>query len=90
MKGTLTHFMVEPFVPHAASDEYYVCIQTKKNGDEILFHHAGGVDVGDVDAKAARMLVPVATLPTTDDITKALLQSVCLRANTLSLRRLPL
>lgn len=26
-KGILSHFLVETFVPHAQSDEYYYCIQ---------------------------------------------------------------
>lgn len=25
--GILDHFIVEPFVPHKQSDEYYICIQ---------------------------------------------------------------
>lgn len=25
--GVLDHFIVEPFVPHAQSDEYYICLQ---------------------------------------------------------------
>lgn len=37
--GTLTHFIVEPFLPHAASDEYYVCITSHRTGEDILFHH---------------------------------------------------
>jgi ATP citrate (pro-S)-lyase len=28
-------------------------------GDWILFTHEGGVDVGDVDAKAEKLLIPV-------------------------------
>jgi len=55
--GVLDHFIVEPFVPHAQEDEYYICIVSKREGDEILFHHEGGVDVGDVDAKAVRTLI---------------------------------
>lgn len=27
VSGILDHFIVEPFVPHDASDEYYICIQ---------------------------------------------------------------
>lgn len=27
VSGILDHFIVEPFVPHAQSDEYYLCIQ---------------------------------------------------------------
>lgn len=31
----------------------YICIYTVRNYDIILFHHQGGVDVGDVDAKVS-------------------------------------
>lgn len=27
VSGVLDHFIVEPFVPHAQSDEYYLCLQ---------------------------------------------------------------
>lgn len=27
VSGILNHFIVEPFVPHAQSDEYYICLQ---------------------------------------------------------------
>ena len=52
VSGLLNTFLIEPFVPHDQSDEYYVCIQSNRMGEEILFYHAGGVDIGDVDAKA--------------------------------------
>lgn len=39
--GRLTHFLVEPFVPHPQSDEYYVCINSVREGEGILFYHAG-------------------------------------------------
>lgn len=56
-QGQLTHFILEPMVPHKQEEEYYVCIQSHRYCDEIYFHHEGGVDIGDVDAKAARMSV---------------------------------
>ena len=59
VSGVLDHFLVEPFWPHAQSDEFYICINNKRQGDEILFHHEGGVDVGDVDSKAIHHLVPL-------------------------------
>jgi ATP citrate (pro-S)-lyase len=59
VKGKLDHFIVEPFVPHASDDEYYICIQSDREGEEILFYSAGGVDVGDVDAKASRLSVAI-------------------------------
>lgn len=55
--GILDTFIVEPFVPHEQSDEYYVCINSNRDGEEFLFCHEGGVDVGDVDAKADRLQV---------------------------------
>ena len=40
--GRLEHFIVEPFLPHEASDEYYVCVQSIREADEILFYHEVG------------------------------------------------
>ncbi|KAE9389757.1 ATP-citrate synthase [Gymnopus androsaceus JB14] len=59
VEGPLTSFILEPFLPHPANTEYYVCINSDRAGDTILFTHEGGVDVGDVDAKALKLLVPV-------------------------------
>lgn len=56
--GTLNNFIVEPFFPHPAETEFYVCINSAREGDYILFTHEGGVDVGDVDAKALKLLIP--------------------------------
>lgn len=58
-KGVLKHFLVEPFVPHKQEEEFYVCVYATREGDHVLFHHQGGVEVGDVDAKALRLMVPV-------------------------------
>lgn len=57
--GYLRNFLVEPFVPHPQETEYYICIQSVREGDWIFFTHEGGVDVGDVDAKAEKLLIPV-------------------------------
>ena len=59
VKGSLDHFIVEPYVPHETSDEYYICIQSDRDGEEILFCAQGGVDVGDVDSKALRLHVEI-------------------------------
>ncbi|KDO33934.1 hypothetical protein SPRG_01813 [Saprolegnia parasitica CBS 223.65] len=74
--GVLDHFIVEPFVPHASTDEYYLCLQSNRLGEEILFHHEGGVDVGDVDAKALRLQIPLEVTPTVDEIATQLLFNV--------------
>jgi len=57
--GILDNFIIEPITPHTDDEEVYVCIQSHRPYDEIYFYHQGGVDVGDVDAKAVRMQIPV-------------------------------
>ncbi len=59
MSAQLTHFIVEPFIPHREEDEYYLAIRSTREGAEILFHHQGGVAVGDVDDKAKRLAVGI-------------------------------
>jgi ATP citrate (pro-S)-lyase len=71
--GLLDHFIVEPYVKHDQDDEYYVAITSVREGDNILFYHRGGVNVGDVDEKAEKMLVPIGSFPSADDIEKNLL-----------------
>ncbi len=74
--GQLTHFIIEPMVPHKETDERYVAIMSTKTGDTILFYHEGGVNVGDVDAKASRLEVPIGAFPTKAEIEKRLLGKV--------------
>ncbi len=74
--GQLTHFIIEPMVPHKEQDECYVAIMSTKTGDTILFYHEGGVNVGDVDTKASRLEVPIGTYPTSSEVEKALLAKV--------------
>lgn len=58
-------------------EEAYVCIYSHRKGDTILFHHQGGVDVGDVDAKALKLEVPVgADIPSSSELTEKLLVNV--------------
>ncbi|KPI38204.1 putative ATP-citrate synthase subunit 2 [Cyphellophora attinorum] len=76
--GTLSQFLVEPFVPHPQDTEYYININSVRDGDWILFTHEGGVDVGDVDAKAEKVLIPVdlKNFPSHQELAKALLKNV--------------
>ena len=76
VQGKLDHFIVEPFLPHEQSDEYYICIQSHRDFDEILFYHEGGINVGDVDAKAVRLQIKVGHLPTEDEIQTGILTKV--------------
>ncbi|KAL1914158.1 uncharacterized protein VTP21DRAFT_10808, partial [Calcarisporiella thermophila] len=57
--GILKTFLVEPFIPHPSNTEYYICINSVREGDNILFTHEGGIEVGDVDAKAQKLLIKV-------------------------------
>lgn len=74
--GKLRSFIIEPFIPHKEDEEAYVCIYSHRSADTILFHHQGGVDIGDVDAKALKLEVPVNRTVTVDDIEKNLLVNV--------------
>ncbi|KAG5660588.1 hypothetical protein HG530_008852 [Fusarium avenaceum] len=76
--GVLRQFLVEPFVPHPQDTEYYININSVRDGDWILFTHEGGVDVGDVDAKAEKLLIPVdlAEYPSNEEIAATLLKKV--------------
>ncbi|KAM8876012.1 ATP-citrate synthase isoform 1-T1 [Synchiropus picturatus] len=75
-KGVLRNFLIEPFVPHAQEEEFYVCIYATREGDHVLFHHEGGVDVGDVDMKAQRLMVAVDDKLTEDQVSSLLLAHV--------------
>lgn len=76
VSGILDHFIVEPFVPHAQSDEYYICIQSYRSNDEILFYHEGGVEVGDVDSKGLRLSLELGVDPTVEGVTAGLLTHI--------------
>ena len=70
--GKLKTFIIEPFLPHQQSEEAYVCIYSVRDKDVILFHHEGGVDIGDVDSKAVKLEVDVKeTMEITADQVKA-------------------
>jgi ATP citrate (pro-S)-lyase len=72
--GQLTHFIIEPMVPHEQSEEFYVAILSKKTGDTILFCDQGGINVGDIDAKASQLDVPIGTFPKAKEIEQKLLK----------------
>ncbi|XP_063314961.1 ATP-citrate synthase isoform X1 [Pelobates fuscus] len=72
-RGILKNFLIEPFVAHKQDEEFYVCIYAAREGDYVLFHHEGGVDVGDVDSKAQKLLVGVGERLTEEDVKAHLL-----------------
>jgi ATP citrate (pro-S)-lyase len=72
---------VEPFVPHLQETEYYININSEREGDNILFYHEGGVDIGDVDVKASRLVIgPSDSFPSHAVIEKELLSKVPAKA----------
>lgn len=74
-KGILKNFLIEPFVAHKQEEEFYVCIYATREGDYMLFHHEGGVDVGDVDSKALKLLVGVDEKITPETVKSELLKN---------------
>jgi succinyl-CoA synthetase beta subunit len=46
ISDTLTHFLIEPFVPH--DEEYYVAIKSTVTGDVVYFSTQGGMDIESV------------------------------------------
>ena len=75
-KDTLKYFLIEPFIKHKQEEEMYICIQSVREGDEILFYKEGGVDVGDVDKKAKRMIIKPTEIPNINAIKKLLLNDL--------------
>jgi len=58
------------------NEEFYVCIYSHRQGETILFHHEGGVEIGDVDAKVSACKNDILNKCTSD--TKSLMnERVC-------------
>jgi len=74
--GQLTHFMIEPMVPHEQSEEMYVCIQSTRYKDEIFFHHEGGVEIGDPTEKAFKLAIMTGGSVSVEQVQSELLQKV--------------
>jgi len=55
----LTHFLIEPFVPHEKEKEYYVAITSNRDGDTIYFSTKGGVDIEEVWDTVVTIQVPI-------------------------------
>jgi ATP-citrate lyase beta-subunit len=55
--GVLTHFLIEPFVPHDA--EYYLAFTSAREADTIHFSTQGGVDIEDVWDTVVTIEVPI-------------------------------
>ena len=74
--GILDRFILEPFVPHSPDNEYYLAITSSREGDDIMFYHKGGMDIGDVDQKAEVLRVPLGKIPTKEELESKLLSKI--------------
>lgn len=68
--GILTHFLVEPFVPHDV--EYYLAFTSTRGADLIHFSAHGGVDIEAVWDTVVTIEIPVLADPDTIDIASRL------------------
>jgi ATP-citrate lyase beta-subunit len=57
--GVLTHFLIEPFIPH--DEEYYLAITSTREADLLHFSTAGGVDIEEVWESVITIQLPLAT-----------------------------
>lgn len=53
-----------------------MCVYAARDGDHVLFHHEGGVEVGDVEAGARRLTVAVGDQLSEGQVTEQLLTHV--------------
>ncbi len=70
VKGALTHFIIEQFVPH--KEEYYFSISPERDEDVLLFSTAGGMDIEANWDKVVKISVPVGEKADKNKIEKAL------------------
>ncbi|KAG1760880.1 putative ATP-citrate synthase subunit 2 [Suillus occidentalis] len=68
--GTLSSFIVEPFLPHPSDSEYYICITSACHADTLLFTTSGSAD-------ALKLDIPVlGPFPSRVNLQKTLLREV--------------
>lgn len=56
-RGALTHFLIEPFIPH--QNEYFAAFISERDGDAIYFSSEGGINVEDNWDRVQRLFVPI-------------------------------
>lgn len=71
VKGKLTHFLIEKFVPH--EDEYYLALTSDREGTQIRFSVAGGIEVEDNWDKVKTFHVDLLADIETTDLVRTLL-----------------
>ena len=53
----LTHFIIEPFIPH--NQEYYLAFTSQRDGDSILFSEQGGIDIEENWNNVLKINIPI-------------------------------
>lgn len=73
-KGRITHFLVEPFVPHTQNQEYYIAMAMTGKGDKIFMSAFGGIDIEENWDKVNEVLIP--PLSSEDEIRKLITENI--------------
>jgi ATP-citrate lyase beta-subunit len=63
VEGILTHFLVEPFVPHSQDEERYLAMTTGEEGDKVYLSASGGVDIEELWDRVVEVEVPTSASP---------------------------
>ncbi|HAF70441.1 MAG: ATP-citrate synthase (ATP-citrate (Pro-S-)-lyase)(Citrate cleavage enzyme) [Acetothermia bacterium 64_32] len=58
VEGKLTHFLVEPYIPHAPEEERYLAFTTGDDGDTAYMSPLGGVDIEELWDKVVEVHIP--------------------------------
>lgn len=72
VKGKLTHFLIEPFVPHKEDEEWYAAIRSERDEDIVYFSTKGGIYVEENWDKVRHIPVPITADPAKLDFSKDL------------------
>jgi ATP-citrate lyase beta-subunit len=62
-EGLLTHFLIEPFVPHDEDEEWYVAMRSERENDLVYFSIKGGIFVEENWDKVLEIKVPITADP---------------------------
>ncbi len=65
---TLTHFIIEPFIPH--DKEYYLAIKSERDHDTIHFSETGGINIEENWDAVKTVYVPTLSELTTDNLSQ--------------------
>ena len=72
--GTITHFLIEPFIPH--EKEYYLSCTSEREGITIYFSTQGGIDVEENWNKVHKYFIPTLAPLEESSIEKELLENI--------------